>query len=63
MGLCSLEGRGAPLTSHASAGQVDSIHALLKGAVMSRAFEETKHFPMDHSLQGEHRGAPPQGSG
>lgn len=31
--------------------QVDSIHALLKGAVMSRAFEETKHFPMDHSLQ------------
>uniref|UniRef100_A0A452SVN5 Phosphatidylinositol-3,4,5-trisphosphate dependent Rac exchange factor 1 n=1 Tax=Ursus americanus TaxID=9643 RepID=A0A452SVN5_URSAM len=31
--------------------QVDSIHALLKGPVMSRAFEETKHFPMDHSLQ------------
>ena len=25
---------------------------------MSRAFEETKHFPMDHSLQGEQRGAP-----
>uniref|UniRef100_A0A8C0P9L6 Phosphatidylinositol-3,4,5-trisphosphate dependent Rac exchange factor 1 n=1 Tax=Canis lupus familiaris TaxID=9615 RepID=A0A8C0P9L6_CANLF len=31
--------------------QVDSIHTLLKGPVMSRAFEETKHFPMDHSLQ------------
>uniref|UniRef100_A0A673V9J7 Phosphatidylinositol 3,4,5-trisphosphate-dependent Rac exchanger 1 protein n=1 Tax=Suricata suricatta TaxID=37032 RepID=A0A673V9J7_SURSU len=31
--------------------QVDSIHALLKGPVMSRAFEETKHFPVDHSLQ------------
>nr|XP_058892011.1 phosphatidylinositol 3,4,5-trisphosphate-dependent Rac exchanger 1 protein isoform X4 [Kogia breviceps] len=31
--------------------QVDSIHALLKGPVMSRAFEETRHFPMDHSLQ------------
>uniref|UniRef100_G1QAE3 Phosphatidylinositol-3,4,5-trisphosphate dependent Rac exchange factor 1 n=1 Tax=Myotis lucifugus TaxID=59463 RepID=G1QAE3_MYOLU len=31
--------------------QVDSIHALLKGPVMSRAFEETKHFPMDHCLQ------------
>ncbi|XP_047626879.1 phosphatidylinositol 3,4,5-trisphosphate-dependent Rac exchanger 1 protein isoform X4 [Phacochoerus africanus] len=31
--------------------QVDSIHALLKGPIMSRAFEETKHFPMDHSLQ------------
>ncbi|XP_054946328.1 phosphatidylinositol 3,4,5-trisphosphate-dependent Rac exchanger 1 protein isoform X1 [Physeter macrocephalus] len=30
---------------------VDSIHALLKGPVMSRAFEETRHFPMDHSLQ------------
>uniref|UniRef100_A0A8C4N6C6 Phosphatidylinositol-3,4,5-trisphosphate dependent Rac exchange factor 1 n=1 Tax=Equus asinus asinus TaxID=83772 RepID=A0A8C4N6C6_EQUAS len=38
--------------------QVDSIHMLLKGPVMSRAFEETKHFPMDHSLQGEQRGAP-----
>uniref|UniRef100_A0A8C4N0R5 Phosphatidylinositol-3,4,5-trisphosphate dependent Rac exchange factor 1 n=1 Tax=Equus asinus asinus TaxID=83772 RepID=A0A8C4N0R5_EQUAS len=36
--------------------QVDSIHMLLKGPVMSRAFEETKHFPMDHSLQGEQRG-------
>ena len=35
--------------------QVDSIHALLKGPVMSRAFEETKHIPMDHSLQGEQR--------
>lgn len=33
--------------------QVDAIHALLKGPVMSRAFEETKHFPMEHSLQGE----------
>lgn len=31
--------------------QVDSIHALLKGPVMSRAFEDTKHFPMEHSLQ------------
>ncbi|CAH2302933.1 phosphatidylinositol 3,4,5-trisphosphate-dependent Rac exchanger 1 isoform X1 [Pelobates cultripes] len=31
--------------------QVDSIIALLKGKVMSRAFEETKHFPMEHSLQ------------
>ncbi|XP_077023540.1 phosphatidylinositol 3,4,5-trisphosphate-dependent Rac exchanger 1 protein isoform X3 [Tamandua tetradactyla] len=31
--------------------QVDSISSLLKGPVMSRAFEETKHFPMDHSLQ------------
>uniref|UniRef100_A0A452VK64 Phosphatidylinositol-3,4,5-trisphosphate dependent Rac exchange factor 1 n=1 Tax=Ursus maritimus TaxID=29073 RepID=A0A452VK64_URSMA len=38
--------------------QVDSIHALLKGPVMSRAFEETKHFPMDHSLQGEQTGVP-----
>lgn len=35
------------------AAQVDSINALLKGPVMSRAFEETKHFPMEHSLQGE----------
>ncbi|EHB10934.1 Phosphatidylinositol 3,4,5-trisphosphate-dependent Rac exchanger 1 protein [Heterocephalus glaber] len=31
--------------------QVDSINTLLKGPVMSRAFEETKHFPMEHSLQ------------
>ncbi|KAK6471881.1 phosphatidylinositol 3,4,5-trisphosphate-dependent Rac exchanger 1 protein-like [Huso huso] len=31
--------------------QVDSINSLLKGAVMSKAFEETKHFPMDYSLQ------------
>ncbi|XP_053546062.1 phosphatidylinositol 3,4,5-trisphosphate-dependent Rac exchanger 1 protein [Bombina bombina] len=31
--------------------QVDSIIALLKGNIMSKAFEETKHFPMDHSLQ------------
>lgn len=32
---------------------MDSIHALLKGPVMSRAFEETRHFPMEHSWQGE----------
>ncbi|XP_074867883.1 phosphatidylinositol 3,4,5-trisphosphate-dependent Rac exchanger 1 protein isoform X3 [Carettochelys insculpta] len=31
--------------------QVDAINALLKGPVISKAFEETKHFPMDHSLQ------------
>lgn len=31
--------------------QVDAINALLKSPVMSRAFEETRHFPMDHSLQ------------
>ncbi|XP_039768814.1 phosphatidylinositol 3,4,5-trisphosphate-dependent Rac exchanger 1 protein, partial [Ornithorhynchus anatinus] len=31
--------------------QVDAINTLLKGAIMSKAFEETKHFPMDHSLQ------------
>lgn len=31
--------------------QVDAIIALLKGTVMTRAFEETKHFPMDHCLQ------------
>ncbi|XP_067410379.1 phosphatidylinositol 3,4,5-trisphosphate-dependent Rac exchanger 1 protein [Emydura macquarii macquarii] len=31
--------------------QVDTINALLKGSVITRAFEETKHFPMDHSLQ------------
>uniref|UniRef100_A0A8I3S6Z0 Phosphatidylinositol-3,4,5-trisphosphate dependent Rac exchange factor 1 n=1 Tax=Canis lupus familiaris TaxID=9615 RepID=A0A8I3S6Z0_CANLF len=37
--------------NQASCAQVDSIHTLLKGPVMSRAFEETKHFPMDHSLQ------------
>ncbi|XP_054994912.1 phosphatidylinositol 3,4,5-trisphosphate-dependent Rac exchanger 1 protein [Sorex araneus] len=30
--------------------QVDAIHALLKGPVMSRAFEETRHCPMEHSL-------------
>ncbi|XP_063576627.1 phosphatidylinositol 3,4,5-trisphosphate-dependent Rac exchanger 1 protein isoform X3 [Pongo abelii] len=34
--------------------QVDSISALLKGPVMSRAFEETRHFPMNHSLQAIH---------
>ncbi|XP_030389147.1 phosphatidylinositol 3,4,5-trisphosphate-dependent Rac exchanger 1 protein isoform X3 [Gopherus evgoodei] len=31
--------------------QVDAINALLKGSVITKAFEETKHFPMDHSLQ------------
>uniref|UniRef100_A0A8C4JZN6 Phosphatidylinositol 3,4,5-trisphosphate-dependent Rac exchanger 1 protein n=1 Tax=Dromaius novaehollandiae TaxID=8790 RepID=A0A8C4JZN6_DRONO len=31
--------------------QVDAINALLKGPIISKAFEETKHFPMDHSLQ------------
>ncbi|XP_032623236.1 phosphatidylinositol 3,4,5-trisphosphate-dependent Rac exchanger 1 protein isoform X3 [Chelonoidis abingdonii] len=31
--------------------QVDAINALLKGSVIIKAFEETKHFPMDHSLQ------------
>ncbi|KAM4692072.1 phosphatidylinositol 3,4,5-trisphosphate-dependent Rac exchanger 1 protein isoform 2-T2 [Rhinophrynus dorsalis] len=31
--------------------QVDAIITLLKGKVMSKAFEETKHFPMEHSLQ------------
>ena len=30
---------------------------------MSRAFEETKHFPMDHSLQGEQRRVLRQGEG
>ncbi|MFT7804716.1 phosphatidylinositol 3,4,5-trisphosphate-dependent Rac exchanger 1 protein [Arapaima gigas] len=29
--------------------QVDSINNLLKGPVMMKACEETKHFPMDHS--------------
>ncbi|OXB71859.1 UNVERIFIED_CONTAM: hypothetical protein H355_015351 [Colinus virginianus] len=31
--------------------QVDAINALLKGPVITKAFEETKHFPMDHGLQ------------
>ncbi|XP_075032497.1 phosphatidylinositol 3,4,5-trisphosphate-dependent Rac exchanger 1 protein [Mixophyes fleayi] len=31
--------------------QVDAIITLLKGNIMSKAFEETKHFPMEHSLQ------------
>ncbi|XP_050773206.1 phosphatidylinositol 3,4,5-trisphosphate-dependent Rac exchanger 1 protein isoform X3 [Gopherus flavomarginatus] len=31
--------------------QVDAINALLKGSVITKTFEETKHFPMDHSLQ------------
>uniref|UniRef100_A0A8C9PGT2 Phosphatidylinositol-3,4,5-trisphosphate dependent Rac exchange factor 1 n=1 Tax=Spermophilus dauricus TaxID=99837 RepID=A0A8C9PGT2_SPEDA len=30
--------------------QVDAINTLLKGPVMGRAFEETRHFPMEHSL-------------
>ncbi|XP_036387766.1 phosphatidylinositol 3,4,5-trisphosphate-dependent Rac exchanger 1 protein-like [Megalops cyprinoides] len=29
--------------------QVDSINSLLKGPVMAKASEETKHFPMEHS--------------
>ncbi|NWR40807.1 PREX1 protein, partial [Regulus satrapa] len=31
--------------------QVDAINALLKGPGINKAFEETKHFPMDHSFQ------------
>ncbi|NWT55827.1 PREX1 protein, partial [Erythrocercus mccallii] len=31
--------------------QVDAINALLKGPGINKAFEETKHFPTDHSLQ------------
>ncbi|XP_044151841.1 phosphatidylinositol 3,4,5-trisphosphate-dependent Rac exchanger 1 protein isoform X1 [Bufo gargarizans] len=31
--------------------QVDAIITFLKGKVMCKAFEETKHFPMEHSLQ------------
>uniref|UniRef100_A0A8C5SMR3 Phosphatidylinositol 3,4,5-trisphosphate-dependent Rac exchanger 1 protein n=1 Tax=Laticauda laticaudata TaxID=8630 RepID=A0A8C5SMR3_LATLA len=31
--------------------QVDAINVLLKGPVISKAFEETKHFPIDHTLQ------------
>ncbi|KAM5135854.1 LOW QUALITY PROTEIN: phosphatidylinositol 3,4,5-trisphosphate-dependent Rac exchanger 1 protein [Mantella aurantiaca] len=31
--------------------QVDAIITLLKGRVMGKAFEETKHFPVEHSLQ------------
>uniref|UniRef100_A0A7M4EV23 Phosphatidylinositol-3,4,5-trisphosphate dependent Rac exchange factor 1 n=1 Tax=Crocodylus porosus TaxID=8502 RepID=A0A7M4EV23_CROPO len=31
--------------------QVDAINALLKGPVITKAFEETRHFPMDHGLQ------------
>lgn len=31
--------------------QVDAIITLLKGKVMAKAFEETRHFPMEHSLQ------------
>ncbi|KPP79998.1 phosphatidylinositol 3,4,5-trisphosphate-dependent Rac exchanger 1 protein-like, partial [Scleropages formosus] len=29
--------------------QVDSINSLLKGPIMMKACEETKHFPMEHS--------------
>lgn len=54
MGPRNLEGHEDPTNTELSAAQVDSIHTLLKGPVMSRAFEETRHFPMDHSLQGEH---------
>lgn len=49
-------GSSQPAGSHthgASCLQVDAINALLKGPVMGRAFEETRHFPMEHSLQGE----------
>ncbi|XP_012879769.1 PREDICTED: phosphatidylinositol 3,4,5-trisphosphate-dependent Rac exchanger 1 protein [Dipodomys ordii] len=31
--------------------QVDAINGLLQGPVMSRAFEEARHFPMEHNLQ------------
>lgn len=31
--------------------QVDAIITLLKGKIMSKAFQETRHFPMEHSLQ------------
>ncbi|XP_068119462.1 phosphatidylinositol 3,4,5-trisphosphate-dependent Rac exchanger 1 protein isoform X2 [Hyperolius riggenbachi] len=31
--------------------QVDAIIILLKGKVMAKAFEETRHFPVEHSLQ------------
>ncbi|KAK2501959.1 hypothetical protein MC885_012503, partial [Smutsia gigantea] len=50
-GPCNPEGYRGPTNPELPATQVDSIHTLLKGPVMSRAFEETKHFPMDHSLQ------------
>lgn len=61
MGPCNPEGYGGPTNPELPATQVDSIHTLLKGPVMSRAFEETKHFPMDHSLQGEPRGVSREG--
>ncbi len=32
--------------------QVDSINSLLKGSVMAKACEETKHFYSDHSQPG-----------
>ncbi|KAI2661661.1 Phosphatidylinositol 3,4,5-trisphosphate-dependent Rac exchanger 1 protein [Labeo rohita] len=35
--------------------QVDSINSLLKGSVMSKACEETKHFHTDHSQPGNAR--------
>lgn len=58
-----LEDPGSHTNLQLAATQVDSIHALLKGPIMSRAFEETKHFPMDHSLQGKQTGIPRQGHG
>ncbi|MBZ3884946.1 Phosphatidylinositol 3,4,5-trisphosphate-dependent Rac exchanger 1 protein [Sciurus carolinensis] len=36
---------------HGVLSDSDTIKVLLKGPVMGRAFEETKHFPMEHSLQ------------
>lgn len=63
MSPCHLEGPVGQTNPELPATQVDSIHALLKGPVMSRAFEETRHFPMDHSLQGEQRRVPRQGEG
>lgn len=35
--------------------QVDSINSLLKGAIMTKACEETKHFYSDHNQPGKHR--------
>lgn len=32
--------------------KIDSINGLLKGAVMTKACEETKHFYSDHSQAG-----------
>lgn len=55
IGSSLLEGPEGQTNPGLPVAQVDSIHTLLKGPVMSRAFEETKHFPMDHSLQGKRR--------